>query len=79
VCCIVTDVGGNPEIVERDETGLVVPNADLQALVEAMSTVADDTSIRGELARKGCERFNDKFTLTNMIDQYQRLYQSLVS
>jgi glycosyltransferase involved in cell wall biosynthesis len=77
VCCIVTDVGGNPEIVERDKTGLVVPSADLGALVEAMRTVAEDESTRGTLARNGSERFHNKFTLTNMIEQYHQLYQSL--
>lgn len=29
--CVVTDVGGNPEIVDRGETGLLVPRGDARA------------------------------------------------
>ena len=78
VCCVVTDVGGNPEIVQAGQTGLVVPSGDLDALASAMNEVLRDASLRASLAQAGRARFNQHFELNQMVAQYQEIYQSLV-
>jgi len=49
-------VGGVPEIVQDDETGLLVPAEDVPALAQAIARLADDASLRQRLGAAGRER-----------------------
>lgn len=59
---IVTDVGGNREIVAQGATGLLVPSHNPQLLADAMKQMADNKQMRekmGKLARRFCaDRFD---------------------
>lgn len=74
--CIVTDAGGNAEIIENNYNGAVTPNADINAFSEAILKLAisDLTDMR-KSARK---RFEQRFTNTIMNEQYHAIYEQLV-
>ncbi len=55
--CIVTAVGGNPEIVIDGETGIVIPNEDQVALSQACETLIADEPCRKRYGRAGQQRF----------------------
>lgn len=60
--CIGTRVGGIPEVIEADRTGLLVtPSSD--ALAEAMSRLQASDSMRQELGREGFARVSRLFDL----------------
>ena len=46
---VATDVGGIPEIVRDNETGLLVPPGDVDALVHALGALVDDPALRARL------------------------------
>lgn len=75
---IVTDVGGNPELVHHGRTGWVVPSGDGQglsaAITEAVST-PEQCQVLGHAARL---RFNSFFTFEAMLAQYRDLYAALL-
>jgi glycosyltransferase involved in cell wall biosynthesis len=52
---IACDVGGVREIVVPGETGLLVPPRDVDALVAAVRTLADDPALRQRLGGRGRE------------------------
>ncbi len=74
---IVTGVGGNPEIVLDQQTGLVTPNEDTAAFSEAMQKLAADPALARRLGEQGRHRFLEKFTVRVMCEQYEAIYQGL--
>ncbi len=77
--CIVTNVGGNPEIVIDGKTGLVTANDDKNALIKACLQLLKSRHLQYQYGKAGKERFLDKFIVQKMVDQFQFLYQDLGS
>jgi len=77
--CVVTDVGGNPEIVLHEETGIVVPSDDAEKFSEAMIRMLNDENKRRAFGEAGHVRFTRNFTARHMVDIYQGLYNELRS
>jgi glycosyltransferase involved in cell wall biosynthesis len=79
VPAVVTDVGGNPEVVVAGRTGWVVPSGATDRLAAALLEAAADPARRAELAQAGCERFENCFSFEGMIDRYRAEYRHLLS
>ena len=75
---VATRVGGNPELVEQDATGLLVPAGQPEALAKALSTLARDRSAAKAMGARGRERVLAGFQLDATFRAYAGLYQSLV-
>ena len=75
---IVTDVGGNPELVFDGETGLVVPPRSPQQLANAIVRLADDPALRERLGAAGHRRVAENFTLDRCAERYDSLYHALL-
>lgn len=73
---IATRVGGTPEVVNRDDSGLLVPARDPAALARAMLTLARDPGYRTRLASRGRKVVEARFTLDRMVDDYARVYEA---
>lgn len=54
--CVATAVGGVPELVEHERTGLLVPPHDPPALAEAIQRLVDDAALRRKLGAAARER-----------------------
>jgi glycosyltransferase involved in cell wall biosynthesis len=76
---VVTDVGGNPELVLNHETGWVVPSNSVEALTAAILESANDAAKRRRFAEAGKHRFENRFTFERMIENYRKMYRSLLS
>jgi len=71
---VVTNVGGNPEIV--DETcGLLVRPQDSSALAAALLRLLHDAFLRERLGQAARQRAVTHFSLDTMVDRYLGLYQ----
>ncbi|HCY86276.1 MAG TPA: hypothetical protein DHV36_14170 [Desulfobacteraceae bacterium] len=77
VCPIVTDVGGNPEIVLDRETGWVVPSGDLTAFTAALKDAVLYQSMRQAFGKASRDRFIERFDFGTMTDAYHRLYSEI--
>jgi glycosyltransferase involved in cell wall biosynthesis len=73
--CIVTDVGGNPEIIEDKVNGLVTPSDDANMLVAAAELLINDGKLRMNLGNAGRKKFEERFTIQCMLKNYQEIYQ----
>jgi glycosyltransferase involved in cell wall biosynthesis len=74
---IATDVGGNPELVEPEMTGCLVPSGNPQALETALRTYVADPHLRSLQGKAGRERVLQHFSLERMAQAHRGLYTSL--
>ncbi len=76
---VVTNVGGNPEIIDDGKSGLLVPRQDSQAMADAfLQLLSDPDKARafGEAARR---TVLERFQLSQAVEQYGSLYEELVA
>jgi len=70
---VATSVGGNPEVVIDQETGLVVP-ARARAIADALSLLALDARRRRLMGDAGRWRVIRHFSIARMVDDYAAAY-----
>lgn len=58
---IASDVGGNPEVVENNVTGLLVPAKNVKKLAEAMNKVLAEPGLRLKLAKNARKKYEEEF------------------
>ncbi len=75
---VVTDVGGNPEAVLHEETGLVVPARDPVALAEAILRLASDPELRHRFGAAAHRRVHQNFSLDACVDNYVMVYSKIL-
>ncbi len=68
-----TTPGGHTDMIEHEQTGLLVPPADVPALRTAMQRLIDDPELREELGRRAKRRASD-FTAEKVIPQFEAFY-----
>lgn len=73
--CIVSNVGGSPEIVLDGETGLVVTSDNEIELTSAMESLLNDEARRTSMGQSGRQRYVEHFSAQSMADAYATLYQ----
>ena len=76
VPCIATGVGGNPEIVEHNKTGFIVPNDDEEALAEKILCLYQDKELLKRFSTAGKMRFDSFFHVREMVKVYEALYEN---
>jgi glycosyltransferase involved in cell wall biosynthesis len=77
--CVVTDAGGNPEIVIDRENGFVTPNDNAQEFAQGITNILESTMSKNQFGKASVSRFNSHFSEMNMNKQYQYLYSQVIS
>lgn len=75
---IATRVGGNPEVVEDEVSGLLVPPRDSAALAAATGRLLEDEDLALRLGQAGMRRVSELFSIAGSVHQTEHLYQRLV-
>ena len=70
-----TDVGGIPEVIENNVTGLLAPSGDADALAHAVESLIQNPSRRAELGRAAQHRACEMFSAAVIVPQYEALYR----
>lgn len=73
---VATDVGGNPELVENDVNGLLVPSQASASLATALARLVNEPALRQRLAEASLTRARSLFSLDGMVAAYGVLYAS---
>lgn len=71
---IATSVGGNPELIENDVSGFLVPPGESEPLAAKLNQLLGSDDLRQSTARRGAEFVHEYFSLQRMVDSYQSLY-----
>jgi glycosyltransferase involved in cell wall biosynthesis len=76
---VATRVGSVDEAVVDQETGLLVPADDVDALRSAIVTLADDPDRRDLMGTNGRQRALEHFSISKMASSFDALYDDLCS
>jgi glycosyltransferase involved in cell wall biosynthesis len=73
--CVATPVTGIPEAIKDGETGLLVPEADPQALADALAKVLDDPDRARRIAGAGRRLIEERFDVRRNTADLLRLFR----
>ena len=73
---IATNVGGIPELVIHQETGILVPPEDPEKLTIAINNLLDNEESRRNFANNAFEFINKNFSWDVLLEKYTNLYES---
>lgn len=77
--CIVTDVGGNSELIQSGENGYLIAVDKPQALTEKLQTLCNDAQLRNTLAKNSLAKISGTFSRHATFQQYIQLYTRQLS
>lgn len=72
---IASSVGGNPELVENDETGLLFPDDDAQALAAQLRRMSSDPALRARLAENAARMVRERYSIDNLVASTSAIYE----
>ena len=76
---VATRVGGIPELVDEERTGLLARPADVDGLHLALRRLVGDADLRRRFGDEGRLRAETKFTVEQMVGQIEGIYDGLIS
>jgi len=76
---VVTDVGGNAEVVKDGESGLLVLPGDEKGLATAISSLLADPAKRSRMGGEARRQYDRHYNLSSFISAHERCYESLVN
>jgi len=76
---VATRSGGPEEILENERSGLLVPVQDPQALAAAVERIVSEPFLANTITTNALSRVQDRYTLSTMLQSYEKLLQDVVS
>jgi sugar transferase (PEP-CTERM/EpsH1 system associated) len=74
---VVTDTGGNPEVVADGDSGVLFPVGDCRALANHLRTLYNNDRLREQLGERAFRRASEFFSLDSMVQKYDAMYMEL--
>jgi glycosyltransferase involved in cell wall biosynthesis len=74
---VTTAVGGNMEMFDQD-SAILVPPGDPQALATAISRAVADQGLRKQLAESAYQRIRSRFSIESMFNSYLSIYEDML-
>ena len=75
---IATKVGGIPEIIKHEESGLLISERDPQSLADTILDIAENQIRRIQFGKRAKQVFEERFTQQHMLKAYNNIYNSLL-
>jgi len=76
---VASNVGGIGEAVAAEESGLLFPPGNVEALRVILGALIRNSALRESMGMAGRRRFLERFTLEQMVDKTMAVYQSVLS
>jgi glycosyltransferase involved in cell wall biosynthesis len=76
---VATNVGGNPELIVDQETGLLVEPKNVSSMSQAILKLIDNPSLASRMGSRGRERIENEFNIENIVEKYLSLWQEVAS
>lgn len=76
---VVTNVGGNSEVVIEGETGILIPPKDSEKMAQAIIKILQNPNLAKKMGEAGRKRVEDKFTLDRMVNRYESIYEEYLA
>jgi glycosyltransferase involved in cell wall biosynthesis len=75
---VATNVGGNPELVQDNITGLLVPPNDPVSLANAINRLLEDENLRKKLSDNAYQFVMNNMIWEKVIPKYLKFYNELL-
>jgi glycosyltransferase involved in cell wall biosynthesis len=75
---VATAVGGNPQVINHGQNGLLVSPLDPASLARAILTLMEDGRLSRSIAREGYQTIKERFSACVISKQYLALYGDLL-
>lgn len=75
VTAVATAVGGNPELIEHEQTGLLVPPNDEHALAAALNRLLEDSQLKQNLTQAARAKAERDYSWEKCLDAHHSYYQ----
>ena len=75
---VVTSVGGIPEVVENNVTGMTVKPGDYKAISQAVVKILDDRDLTGEIVKNAEKRVHEYFNALRMASEVKTVYEEMM-
>lgn len=75
---IATKVGGVPELIKNDDTGILISPYSEDEVSSALFKILKNPELREKIARNGKKFVQEKFNFTNIYKKIEKLYTELV-
>ena len=76
--CLASEIGGNTDLLDRGQAGLLLPAEDSEIWAEALIRVLTDPDLARRLGLAARRRIEADFALDAVVDRYQALYRRLL-
>jgi glycosyltransferase involved in cell wall biosynthesis len=77
-CAVASNVGGNPELVRHQETGLLFDAGDAAGLASALRALIDDESLRQRLRTAGERMLHDRFSIRSSAQRMGEIFAQMI-
>lgn len=77
LCCLATNISGIPELIDHQQTGLLVEQRDVAGLNAALEQLIRQPELRNQLAEAGYHRVTEAFSVHRGIDQLMSKFAHL--
>jgi glycosyltransferase involved in cell wall biosynthesis len=75
---VVTDAGGNAEVVQHGKTGFIVPHSEPQRLAEATLRLLREPALAGQMGEAARQDMVERYSLPHMLRSIEALYDELL-
>lgn len=72
---IATQVGGNPELIEHDKTGILVKDSNAEEISRVIIRLINDPELLNKIRIKAREKAEQEFTLEKMVSETKAVYE----
>ncbi len=74
---VVSDYGGNPDMLGESEAGLLYPAGDADALAAALARILSDQELWERMSRAALDRYEQNYTAEGMTEHLTAVYEEL--
>jgi glycosyltransferase involved in cell wall biosynthesis len=78
VASVATAVGGNPELIEHEKSGLLIPPDDEQALANAITRLIEDSPLKNKLTLAARQKAEGEYSWEKCITAHHHYYCTLL-
>jgi glycosyltransferase involved in cell wall biosynthesis len=74
---IATNVGGLPEVIDNESSGILVPSRDVAATAQALQRLVENEHLRLQMGKNGREKVGRKYDWEKNVQQMMDLYEQV--
>jgi glycosyltransferase involved in cell wall biosynthesis len=75
---VITDIGGNREVIEHGKTGFLVPPKSPQSIAEAVISCLKQSELAHRIGEQARQEILTRFSLEAMVRNYEILYDNAI-